>query len=212
MVVVQSPVTPVQFPEVRQTVPVSSGKVQVLFDPVRSDEVIVPVKVLVAVVVWGLMAMMSVFAVVEPKVAELVVVSVEEKAPDAWVNPVRPDIAPAELTSQLVVSTARVPLPPPIETRPVEVPVAIFTGWFMLAFIFTPPDPDWILVVEVVLVEPRFTVWAAAPVPRLTVLAWLVVPRSMFPVPEFSVREEVEAVEPSVTVFAPVPPVARSIV
>ena len=44
------------------------------------------------------------------------------------VRPVNPDAAPAELISQLVVSTAAVPDPPPIVTSPVDVPELIFVG------------------------------------------------------------------------------------
>ena len=63
------------------TVPEASGSVQVRA-AVKSAEVIVPVKGAVVVVVCGLSARVSVFAVVEAKVAELVVVRVAAKAPD----------------------------------------------------------------------------------------------------------------------------------
>jgi len=62
------------------TVPSALGSVQV-WAAVRSALVRVPVKEAVAVVVCGLMAIVSVLAVVELKVAELVVVRVELKTP-----------------------------------------------------------------------------------------------------------------------------------
>ena len=63
------------------TVPEASGSVQVRA-AVRSAEVIVPVNEAVATVVWGRMAIVSVFAVVELKVAELVVERVTAWVPE----------------------------------------------------------------------------------------------------------------------------------
>ena len=63
------------------TVPEASGSVQVRV-AVRSEEVIVPVKEAVAVVVCGLIAMVSVLAVDEAKVAALVVVKVTACVPE----------------------------------------------------------------------------------------------------------------------------------
>jgi len=75
------PPTPAQLPVVRQTVPVASGNVQVSVC-VKSADVIVPVKEFVAVVVCGLMAIVSVLAVEEENDAEFVVVNVAAKEPD----------------------------------------------------------------------------------------------------------------------------------
>jgi len=88
----------------------------------------VPVNELLAVPVCGLIASESVFAVVELNSAELVVVRVEENAPDDCVNPVKPDIAPPEVTSQDVVSIATVlellpSVVAPVEERVVNAPV-----------------------------------------------------------------------------------------
>ena len=55
----------------------------------------------------------------------VVVTLVWLNVPDAWVYPVTPDIAPAEEMSMLVVSKAKVPDPPPIDTKVLEVPVLI---------------------------------------------------------------------------------------
>jgi len=63
------------------TVPEASGSVQVRV-AVRSEEVIVPVKEAVAVVVCGLIARVSVLAVDEAKVAALVVVKVTACVPE----------------------------------------------------------------------------------------------------------------------------------
>jgi len=115
------------------TVPEASGNVQVL-PAVRSAEVIVPVKDAVAVVVCGLIAIVSVLAVVELKVAELVVERVTLCVPDTCVKPVRPEMAPAEDMAQLVVEMATVFAPPPIATAPVEVPVPMLTPLLDEAF------------------------------------------------------------------------------
>ena len=79
------------------------------------------------------------------------------------------------------------------------------------------------MVVEVVLVEPRVTVFAAAPVPKFTVVAAASELTAMVPVPELAVIVPlvdviasaqdpdctvvalVEFVEPRVTVFTPAP-------
>ena len=108
------------------TVPEASGNVQVL-PAVRSAEVIVPVKDAVAVVVCGLIAIVSVLAVVELKVALFVVDKVTLCVPEACVKPVRPEMAPAEDMAQLVVEMATVSAPPPIATAAFVVPVPMLT-------------------------------------------------------------------------------------
>ena len=144
------------------TVPVASGKVQVRA-AVKSAEVIVPVKEAVAVVVCGFMAIVSVLAVVEAKVALLVVVRVTPCVPDDCVKPVRPEMAPAEETSQEVVSMARVLELPPIATAPVEPPVAMFTAKLEPAFrLIAAPETE----------APRFPVrsWVAVKAPFTVVV------------------------------------------
>jgi hypothetical protein len=86
----------------------------------------------------------------------------------------------------------------------------------------TSPDPDWIFTAEVVLVEPRVTVLAAAPVPMFKVVAEASVEIEIVPVaelmpivpvvanvsapePDCTVVAEVEFVDPSVVVFTPAP-------
>ena len=59
-----------------------SGSKKVWFPTVKSAVERVAVKELVAVDVWGLIAIESVLAVVEENIAELVVVNVEEKTPE----------------------------------------------------------------------------------------------------------------------------------
>jgi len=159
------------------TVPEASGKVQVRA-AVRSAEVIVPVKDAVAVVVCGLMAIVSVFAVVELKVALFVVDKVTACVPEACVKPVSPEMAPAEDMAQLVVETATVFEPPPIATAPVVVPVPILTGKLDEAFRFTAAP---------VTVAPRLPVrsWATVKAPLLVVV-----------IPDFPSETEVAFVVP----------------
>jgi len=70
--------------EVVESVPEVSGKVHVRA-AVKSAEVIVPVKAAPVAVLCGLIARLSAPEVVELNIAAPVVVSVVEKAPEAWV-------------------------------------------------------------------------------------------------------------------------------
>lgn len=85
-----------------QTVPVISGRVQVLA-AVKSAGVIVPPKPAVVTVDCGLIEIESDPEVVEAKEAELDVVRVVENAPDDWVYPVTADRAPEAMTRLLIV-------------------------------------------------------------------------------------------------------------
>lgn len=82
LVPVSEPVTVKRVVAEVKTVPVSLGKVQVLSETVKSVLVMMPLKVAVAVPDWGLIWIVSELAVEEAKVAALVVVKVEEKAPE----------------------------------------------------------------------------------------------------------------------------------
>jgi hypothetical protein len=95
-----------------------SGNMKVWLPPVKSAEVIVAVKPFAVAVDCGLIAIESLPAVVEEKVAELVVVKVEEKTPEVWVKPVIFCKTPAPVN----LETPDVDNEPSLETTKVSVP------------------------------------------------------------------------------------------
>ena len=103
------------------------------------------------------------------------------KLPEAMLMPVAPVIAPAEEISMLVVSRAKVPAPPPIETKVLAVPVLmlvvelVFKLMLVVPVKVSPPVPCN-------RPEPELTPTATM-APALEMFQVLLVPEISLPVP-----------------------------
>jgi len=122
--------------------------------------------------------------------------------------------APVAILTVVAAASAEIDMAP--------VPLATVTAP-LVPVITTPPEPDWTVVIDVVFVEPRVTVFTPAPVAKLTIFAVASVLTPTVPVPEFAVIAPfvavtaipplpdltavvlVEFVLPKVAVFAPAP-------
>jgi len=115
--------------------------------------------------------------------------------------------APAPVATLTVLAVASVEIP----TVPVPESIVIAA---LVPVMFRAPVPDWIVVEDVELVEPRVTALTAAPVPMFKVVAWASLEILIAPVPDWIVRppdpdwtavEEVVVRDPRVTAFAAAP-------
>lgn len=130
----------------RQTVPVASGKVNVLA-AVKSAVVMVPVKLFVAIPLCGKSAIESALDVVELNVAALLVVNVDANAPDVCVIPVILERAPA-LLNLCVLFVCKAP--PTRFTVPLKAAVPAVKVWVSLPkaiVVSVPPDASNVQVI-----------------------------------------------------------------